>query len=207
MSDWQQQRLTVPVESHPDGAWLWAKPSPLDLQWARDERWRRDQADVGDVVKLAFGDGWRWAGLLGEAMLDRWVADAGLRGYRWFGGFGKDPDFLFGDLSVSVKTNNAMAQWKPHFTLRVQRNILQDGARLLVFAAYSERPNLLYLLGAIQRAAFMERALPLHDGDRLPTGTVVQGGPIFTLPTEQLVIPPARLLDILAARLPQGVAS
>jgi hypothetical protein len=171
----------------PHGWWTTAV-SLSDEAAARAIRQERDQR-YGNIYRERATDE-RWVGDLGEIIFDRFLQFAGVQGFRWH----KDeevagkPDFSFANgRTIGVKTVKRRVAPLPHYTAQVTARHRDEPVDQFFFLSYEMPLRILWLLGGIDRQAFLAQAKYHGPGDWVHPSYQVQpdhaiyNGPISLL--------------------------
>lgn len=134
----------------------------------------------------------RWVGDLGEIMLNDWIADEGYQDFDWIrdDAAGK-PDFLLGTgARVGAKTVKRKAAPQPEYTAQVTARHAKEPVDWFFFMSYDIAKRQMWLLGAIDKERFLERARYYPAGAQVhPNYTIRAGHEIYNIELAKLTPP------------------
>lgn len=183
--------------------WIRVSISASHEEWAKRNRAERDRL-YGNIYRETASDE-RWVGDLGERAFDSWLKHHKVEGYRWIlDGAAGAPDFqLPSGERIGVKTVKRRVPPRKGYTAQITARHAEEPIDHFFFMTYEIFSSRMWLLGGIDRKAFLDNADYYPAGSQVHENyTVREGHEIYNIDISRLS-PPEEWLSRLTGR-PRG---
>ena len=187
-------------ELHKTG-WISVEVSQGNENRARATRSERDR-EYGNIFAETTTDE-RWVGDLGEMVFNSWFKHNGIEGYQWIlEGTAGAPDFVTAlNTRIGVKTVKRAVPPRPNYTAQITAQHAHEPIEQFFFMSYEIDKKMMWLLGGLDREAFLQRATHYKAGDQVHANyTIREGHEIYNIEISKLVQPRDWLQSVVTSR-------